>query len=169
MIPEKGFDLTLNAFSKLDSIHRYRLILGGDGPEKDNLIKIAKRLGINKKVEFPGWLSYESMARYLADCDIFILPRWRKELSSVILFEAMAMAMPTIVMGGGALEWLVGNNDLTFKENDAEDLANKIILVSRDLKVRKEYGVYCYERFMNNFNFKILAKELNNIFLKLFV
>lgn len=51
-IDEKGFDLLLHAFSQIDP--SCRLVLLGDGPLKNDLVRLAKALGLENRIVFPG-------------------------------------------------------------------------------------------------------------------
>src|SRR3989338_2180660 len=167
MIKEKGFDLVLKAFSLLTNKDKFRLVLGGDGPERDSLIKMAKDLGLENYVEFPGWVDYQAMVHFLVESDIFIVPRWRRECSAVIGLEAMTLGLPTLVFSGGGLEWIVGNPNLTFKTNDQADLAQKISALGTDNALRLRLGQHCFRRMSGVFHYSKLAQELEAIIFKL--
>lgn len=166
LIPEKGFDVLIRALAALLREREVQLTLGGQGPELERLKNLAAELGVADMVSFPGWVSYEQMAKFLAASDAFILPRWHHEVGSVILLEAMAFGLPCIVMDGGALEWLVGRDDLTFSAGDAGDLAKKIDGLVADSARRLSLGQYCRDRFVRTFHIKTLAPQLESVFTK---
>lgn len=165
LIPEKGFDIMIRAFALL--VGPYHLVIGGDGPEREHLINLVKELHLEEKVTFPGWLSYDEMISCLNQSNIFVLPRWRVELSSVILFEAMSLGLPCLVQSGGGLAWLVDNEKLIFEDKNEIDLAKKIEYLHAQKDQCSKLGEYCYNRINEEFGIEKLASELESIFIRI--
>ena len=99
------------------------LTISGGGPEADNLKFLTKELGLENAVRFPGWVQRAELYRLMNKADLFILPRWVLEYSSVLLMEAMMCGLPVVVPAGGGLEWIAGDGGITFRDDDVEDLA----------------------------------------------
>ena len=93
----KGLDFLLNAFKEVIVDAEARLIIGGDGPEKHNLLKLADSLSL--PVEFLGTIAYENLSKLYNEADLFVLPSFYEGLPLVAL-EAMACGTPTIVSDG---------------------------------------------------------------------
>jgi glycosyltransferase involved in cell wall biosynthesis len=163
MIPEKGFDDILRAFSLLEHKERFRLVLGGNGPEEMKLRELSATLGINPYVTFTGWIEKDEMLRRLAKADAFILPKWRIELTSVILIEAMALAIPSIVMAGGGLEWLAGDAGVTIPEGDTKALAARIEQIAADPALRMKLAENGLKR-LKEFDHESMAKKMEELF-----
>ncbi len=88
MVGKKGFDLLLRAFARLcERFPDCRLLLGGDGPERVALERLAVRLGIGQAVEFVGWI--DDAGAFLDRGDVFVLPS-RDEPFGIVVLEAMA-------------------------------------------------------------------------------
>ncbi|WP_085909934.1 glycosyltransferase [Kiloniella majae] len=88
---QKGFDLLLTAFAKLE-MHA-SLVLLGEGPDRDLLSSQAENLGISDRVLMPGFV--ESPADWLAHSDLFVLSsRW--EGFGHVIVEAMACGLPVV-------------------------------------------------------------------------
>lgn len=160
MIHEKGFDLVVRAVAELPEGKGVRFILSGDGPEREPLRSLARALGIEKQVEFPGWVAKERLLELLEIADIFILPRWRPELASMLLFEAMSFGIPCIVPGESALAWSAGNGALTFEDENSADLAKQIERLQRDAALRKELSKNALCR-LKEIDYRSVAKELD--------
>ena len=163
MIPEKGFDAVLNAFALLERKERFRLIMGGNGPEEGRLRALSAKLGLDPYVTFTGWIEKDQMLRHLADADIFILPKWRIELTSVILFEAMSLGKPSIVMAGGGLEWLVGDAGLAFPMDDVRALADRIMRLADDRALQTTCGENAMKRMQQEFDHATMAKRMEEL------
>ncbi len=86
--PEKGFPVLLQSIKMLhnDGL-KARLILGGDGPQRGNLLELINTLGLKDFVTLPGWI--DDTARFLDQSPFFVLPSWHEPFGIVIL-EAMA-------------------------------------------------------------------------------
>ena len=92
LVPPKGFDLLLRAFSRVEprSLH---LIVLGDGPERNNLLALARRLNISDRVRFPGAVS--DIACWYRRAVCFVLSS-RNEGWPNVLVEAMAAGCPVV-------------------------------------------------------------------------
>lgn len=83
---EKGFDLLLDAFSRL-SDRTIHLVLAGEGPARSDLVARARDLGIADRVHLPGWLA--DIHGILRRADVFVLSS-RYEGFPNVLLEAMS-------------------------------------------------------------------------------
>ena len=162
MIPEKGFELTIRALALLKHKERFQLTISGDGPEKDKLERLSKKLGLAQSISFPGWVPKNELATRLSTTDIFILPKWRMDLTSVLLLEAMIFAAPCVVPGKSAIAWVAGAGGMPFEDNNAEDLAKKIeeLVEQPELRIKLSRG--CLER-IRELNHVKMGHELERI------
>ncbi|MFH1822632.1 MAG: glycosyltransferase family 4 protein, partial [Patescibacteria group bacterium] len=142
LVKEKGFDLVVKAFNLLKNKDKYRVIIGGCGPEENNLKKMIKGLNLEKYFSLPGWITKEEMYNNLAEAHIFIFPRWWIEYGSVVLTEAMSLGLPCIIPAGGALEWLSKGGSWPYEPDNYKDLAKKIeeLENSADLRIKLAQG-----------------------------
>lgn len=147
MAPGKGFDLLLAAFSKLKDKDNFRLMLGGTGPEENLIRGMIGKLNLESYVELPGWMSKEELYKRLGQqADIFVQARWRKDMTSMSLQTAMLFGLPSIVPGGGGLQWVASGSAIYFKDNDIDDLASKIEQLAGDYDLRAKLSAQCYVR-----------------------
>lgn len=111
LIATKGIDLNLKAISQLIAKHHeLKHIVIGDGPQMDNLRRLASTLNLNNHVEFLGRLPHEDVMVHMASADIFSLPSWREGLG-VVYLEAMAHGKPIIACLGEGIEDVVTNGE----------------------------------------------------------
>lgn len=165
MAPGKGFDLLVSAFAKVRNKERFTLVLGGTGPEEPMVRKMIADLGIGQYVEMPGWVTRESLRKTLTErADIFIQARWRSDMTSLSLSEAMAFGLPSIVPAGGGLQWVAGNSALTFAPDDIDDLARKIEQLGNDAALREKLSRECFVRLHDaEVDYEKTIPELNRI------
>jgi len=137
MLPEKGFDILIRALSNVRNRQNYRLILSGGGEEKERLEKLTKELGLSETIFFSGWVEKEKLYQFFKEAHVFIFPKWWIEYGSAVLTEAFAFGLPSIIPGGGALEWLAKSSALTFHNDNVDELARQIEKLgeSRELRV----------------------------------
>lgn len=162
MIPEKGFDLIIKAFSLLKDKEHYRVIISGDGPDKERLQLLTSELGIDNYFSFPGWIEKDKLESLFLRANIFIFPKWWIEYGSALLTEALAYGLPCIIPGGGALEWLTEGNALTFKNNNVNELASRIEELGRNEKSRISLSMKSFER-IDTLDCRVLSKKLARI------
>ncbi len=146
MAPGKGFDLLLVAFSKLKNKEKFRLVLGGTGPEEHLVHRLVEDLHLQPYVEFPGWMTKDELYRRLRETDIFVQAHWRRDITSMSVMTALLFGLPSILPKGGGLEWIARGSALYFKEYDADDLASKIEHLGDEYELRATLSKHCYVR-----------------------
>jgi len=133
----KNFVSLLDALALIDD--KYLLRVVGDGPELSHVQEYAKKLGIEKKIDFMG--SRNDVPVILASSDIFILSSdWEGFPISII--EAMRAGLPIIASNvGGISEAVIENrNGYMVPRGDAELLSRAIRLLLSDKKKRQKMG-----------------------------
>ena len=91
---EKGFDRLLNAFAQSTADHpTWRLVIYGDGSQRENLLRQADKLGILDRFQLPGWV--QPLAEDLSKATLFCLSSRYEGFPSVLL-EAMSMGVPSL-------------------------------------------------------------------------
>lgn len=113
----------------LEKIKEARFVVVGDGPEKDNLIRLSQDLGISDKVRFAGRLSDDDLQRYTASADIYVSTSLSDGGLAASTAEAMACEIPVVITDfGNNSEWVENNKSgLLFKLQDFKGLADGII------------------------------------------
>jgi L-malate glycosyltransferase len=164
LVPRKRIDLLLCAFKRLGEGH---LTIGGDGPERQRLEKLAQVLGIASRVTFLGALSREKARSAYQEADVFVLAS-QHETFGVVCIEAIASGIPVIATRSGGTEdivdeqvgYLVPVNDeealatamariqtATFDPDNLHQIAQQRYspeVIAREY--RKLYGLYIDER-----------------------
>jgi len=73
-----------------------RWTLAGDGPERENILRLITRLGLTDRVSLPGFVSYESLPSLFKQADVYLQPSL-SEPWGLAVNEALAAGMPAIV------------------------------------------------------------------------
>lgn len=129
LVPWKGFDALIEIMPDLaKKISGLKLVIIGDGSEKENLESKIKNLGLEKRVLMTGKISHENLLLYLKAADIFVLNTGYEGLSHQLL-EAMAVGIPVVTtdVGGNPEIIIKGKNGLLVGRNNKEDLRNAIV------------------------------------------
>lgn len=107
----KNVSLLVDAFAKSYSHNeKFRLIIGGDGPDRLSLEQRVRRLGISSQVSFSGHLSRQAVMDAMLKADAFVLSS-QVETFSVVLIEALATGLPVISTRCGGPEDIVSHGD----------------------------------------------------------
>jgi len=111
MLPKKGFDNLIKAFA---IVHKEkpqsRLILGGDGPERESLQKLVQTLNIEDFVTFTGALSREGVRLLMAESAFFVLSS-HVETFGVVVIEALSQGTPVVATKCGGPESILTQED----------------------------------------------------------
>jgi glycosyltransferase EpsD len=135
----KNHKAVVQALSFLRNFNVYYIICG-EGPEKRNIEKIAKKLGVANNVRLLGYSTSVSMIMKVVD--VFAMPSMREGLP-ISLIEAMASGLPVLASKIRGITDLLSNsnNAHLFSFNDINEIANAIKIM-----VDKRKGNYIMER-----------------------
>jgi glycosyltransferase involved in cell wall biosynthesis len=123
----KGADTLLEAAAMLrDQGQPFHLTLAGGG-EVEAFQAEAKRLGLDGRTTFPGWVDREAAHDLLRRADIMLLPS-RAEGLPIAILEALALGTPTVTTPVGAIPEVLedGVHALLVEPGDAAGLARAI-------------------------------------------
>ena len=121
---EKRLDILIDAFAKLiKNMPDAVLTIVGDGPEKDNLELLSRKLNISKRVNFTGYQKKPAVAEMLRHHHALVLSS-EVETFGVALVEAMTAGLPVIATRCGGPESIVSlETGILVKRNDSVKLA----------------------------------------------
>ncbi|MGB0597258.1 MAG: glycosyltransferase [Rubripirellula sp.] len=172
LLPVKGFDAIIRSIAAgIQSGHRWRLWLAGDGPELGQLATIAREEGIENRVEFLG--QRDDVATLLTAADLFISASHSEGLS-LVLIEAMMAECPIIATPvGGAREVLrIQENGESpyaeiFQPCDTSGLTNAIINTLRNSEERTSKARQAKQWAEQQFSAQRMADEHLALYKKL--
>ncbi len=124
---QKNFELLLKGFAIVSKRAEARLMILGEGEDRPKLLALAQRLGIDDKLELPGFVPNPSA--YLARARLFVLTSHFEGLPTVLI-ESLAVGTPVVSTDcpSGPREILKGGQYGTLlQSNDAEELAAAIV------------------------------------------
>lgn len=140
-----------------------RLIQIGDGPQKEELKKFAKDLGISEQVYFPGLVPFEKIPKYLKAADIFCFASV-SETQGLVTMEAMAAGLPVVAVSGtGTTEIVQDGYTGILTENSPEALAQAILQLSTNRELYQKFHHAALETSLS-FDIAIQVQKLVNIY-----
>lgn len=91
--PQKDFPTLIRAFAEVRKVQQARLMILGDGPERQALTTLVSELGLTEDVAFPGFV--QNPYAYMAKAAVFVLSSAWEGLGNVLV-EAMAIGTPVV-------------------------------------------------------------------------
>jgi glycosyltransferase involved in cell wall biosynthesis len=124
LVLPKGIAVLIRAARRVDA----EFVVCGDGWRLEQMRRLARKLGVDERIEFRGWLSSEALAVELAEASLVAMPSLWPEPFGLVGIEAFAAGRPVIASAtGGVGDWLQdGVNGLTVRAGDERELAAAI-------------------------------------------
>ncbi len=163
-----GIDLLIEAFSivkKRICNKKIKLYIAGDGKERDNLEKLALRLGVSEYTVFLGRIPNTDVPKLLSSMNVFVALS-RKESFGVAALEAMAYGVPVVTSDvDGFLEVVPdGKAGYLVPSEDAESAAEKIIYLLENIDVANEMGRNGKQYVAEKYSWKESVDIMMNIY-----
>ncbi len=136
--PEKGVADLLRAMQRLPSL---RLIIAGDGPERERLQQLAAGLQL-ANVEFVGQIDGAELKRTIATSRFTVLPSHAYETLGKTILESYAQARAVVATDLGSRRELVhmGKTGLLYRTGDVDELVAAIQFLSSQPELAEEMG-----------------------------
>jgi len=127
-----------------------RLVMVGDGPDRPEAEAYARQQGFAEEVRFTG--KQLNISSVLECSDVFLLPSATESFGLAAL-EAMAHRVPVVASRVGGLPEVVRHGVDGFLEplGDVEAMAEDVLTLLRDTRMRKAFGVAAQERALTTF------------------
>ncbi|MCI9338224.1 MAG: glycosyltransferase family 4 protein [Lachnospiraceae bacterium] len=128
MADEKNVTFLLESLARVKALYKkpFRMLMVGDGPDREALEKQSRLLGLEDNVVFTGLIPNERIAVYFKAADAFLFAS-KTETQGIVVLEAFAGATPVIAVKASGVEDLVddGVNGILTGE-DTEEYAAKV-------------------------------------------
>ena len=163
LVKRKAIDVIIRALGEIPS-DKFKLIIMGDGPEKENLQTIVKKFGLEKRVIFLGFVEEAEKYKYLNCADIFTLTSMHEGFG-IVYIEAMFCGLPIICSNeGGQIDFLKHrHNAIIINVGDVNACKAAILLLNKNKKL--------YQKLSENNKLKIkdfYAEKIAKSYIKIF-
>jgi glycosyltransferase involved in cell wall biosynthesis len=173
IVHRHGVDLLVEAVARVrEKVPKVRLdIYGFRTPFLDQVLELAKRLGIDDIVQYHGPRTQIEIAQAIRDCHLGVVPNRYSAFTDINfptrLFEYIAMGRPVIAPAThGILDYFGPDEIITFKPDDVADLADRILWVDahRDaVPGLVERGAKVYRQHLWSAEKKYFVNEVSTI------
>ena len=160
---EKNLGKLIGAFARIEVEHSLRLVIAGDGPERQALEILVERMGLGERVLFLG--AVREPERALALYDIFALSSDTEQMPMTVL-EAMAAELPIAASDIGDIRLMVSpaNRGFIVAQNDEAALAVSLGALADDAKRRRDLGRLNRAYVRDTFPFSRMEDAYERIF-----
>jgi len=138
IVSQKGVAVLIRAAREVDG----EFVICGDGRQLQAMRSLARRIGVERRVHFKGWLGAEDLANEFASASVVVVPSLWPEPFGLVGIEALAAGRPVIASATGGIEdWLDdGISGLCVKPGDVDDLAQALNRLLADPDMQRTMG-----------------------------
>jgi 1,2-diacylglycerol 3-alpha-glucosyltransferase len=164
LAPEKNWRTLIEAVAlAIRSGAMLRLVILGEGPERNNLELFSHSLGIADYVEFLGETPFNDIPGFLKAADFFGFAS-TTETQGLVTMEALAAGLPVVAVNASGTRDVVENNGQGFLvDNDPQALANAIKQLLQSHELMKKFKAQALER-IQSFEIMTLTKRLIEVY-----
>jgi glycosyltransferase involved in cell wall biosynthesis len=162
--PEKGHRTLLDAWPKvLASVPASRLLVVGEGSERDSLEAQAALLGIGDRVVFTG--RRDDVPAVTAALDVAVLPSYR-EAQGLSVLEAMALSRPVVASAVGGIPEMIddGISGLLVPPMDPDPLAAAIVRLLTDHPFADTIARRGHDLVHERFCVELMVKAISDLY-----
>jgi len=158
-VGEKGFDLLINTFKRLDS-RDLNLVIAGDSDHETTYSRKLKELARGNGVILTGFIKGEKLHQLFSQARLFILPSYHEGLP-ISLLEAMSYKLPVLVSD------IPANKQVGLEEHCYFETGNENSLLERlSYSLRSDFNPVLYD--MSPYNWDRIALQTKGVYQKLF-
>ena len=146
-----------------------RLRILGSGPLKPSLVHLVKKLGLEGRVDFIGYVDNDELPRHLFHADIFVRPSL-SEGQGIAFIEAMAAGLPVIATPVGGIPDFLKDpaiagqvaTGLFCKPNDSKSIAKAVEQLIEDESLRKRIVRNALQMVREKYDWDLIAQEMKS-------
>jgi len=143
----------------------FTVLIGGKGPLTEYFKKLVFDLDVHDVVRFIGWISDDKLPLYYKAADVFVITS-EYEAGPLTMLEAGIRGVPLIVSNVSSGFMMIardGIDCLKYRLGDFNDLAEKILLLANDDRLRRRLSRGARE-FASLFKWDRIAEKTINVY-----
>lgn len=162
---EKGI---LNLVEAINNIPGARLIIAGDGPEKENIQAYIKEHKLEDRITLLGYLNQNDIRENIRKCRFVTVPSIWYENCPYSILETMEIGKPIIGSKIGGIPELIqdGINGFTYEHNDVSELTNKLKKLFNNDETVKQFSKNSKKIFIQNYSAEAYYNKLMAVYNK---
>ncbi|MBI2824602.1 MAG: glycosyltransferase [Planctomycetia bacterium] len=153
LIPRKALSLLLRAIAQLPEEVRCEVRVLGRGPLERRWKRLANRLGVDKRVQWLGWVPHHEALKQYAWADVFAFTSLRDTTGTVVL-EALSNGLPVVCLDHQGVHDVVTDEcgvkvPVTDRRQVVVDLRDALVRLAQDpiLRERLSHGALARARY----------------------
>ncbi len=171
---KKGVEYLIRAIPLvLEKLPNSKLLIVGDGPEKEKLTNLTKKLNLEEYVIFVGKLRLEDLPKFYATADVFVGPsivteKGDTEGLGIVFLEAIASGTCVIGSNVGGIPDIIKHNKtgLLVEQKNPKQLAHSIVSLLKNKKLQKKLNKNAI-RHISTYSWDIIASKFEKIYDKI--
>ena len=164
MVKRKNISDTLAILAELKNRYKFKFLIIGDGPERENLNELAKQYGLGSNILMMGNVSDEVKFQLLSLSDIFLSSAMHEGFGLVFL-EAMEAGIPIVCYNrGGQNDFLEdGKTGFLINLGDKKKFQKRVLEIINNDVLKSRMGVY-NKKLVQNFYIDVCAEKYISLF-----
>jgi len=139
LVRKRGIKTLIEAMPKIvKEFPEAKLVIAGEGPERQRLQRLVEKLGVSSHVKFLGLVPHEQIPNIIKSSKVIVVPSLIEGHSASII-EAMAAAKPVIATKVGGITEIIKNGEtgILVDPENPDQIAEAVIKVLRDRDLAK--------------------------------
>jgi glycosyltransferase involved in cell wall biosynthesis len=161
---EKSLDFLIKTFAKFTKNHpNVYFVIAGEGPERENLRSLIKKLKIGNKIFLLGLVPYSEIPNIYNGADVFIFAS-QTETEGMIVPEALSSGLPVLAVKDRVFEQFIeSGKDGFLVEKDEEVFNQHLDRLLKDENLRERMGKNARKK-AEQFSLDEIAKKFENLY-----
>lgn len=162
---EKGI---LNLIEAINNIPGARLIIAGDGPERENIQAYIKEHKLENRITLLGYLNQNDIRENIRKCRFVTVPSIWYENCPYSILETMEIGKPIIGSKIGGIPELIqdGINGFTYEHSDVTKLTNILMKLFGNDETVKQFSKNSKQIFIQNYSAEAYYNKLMTVYNK---
>ena len=159
----KGVDVLLESLALVSS--PFECVILGDGNHRPACERLARRLGLDDRVTFKGYVPQHELKAYFRECSVVAISSvWPEPIATVGL-EVMRYALPIVAFdAGGIRDWLLdGHNGFLVPWMDRATFASRIDRLLQDKSLARTLGLAGLRLVSDRYDFDDYLRDLESL------
>ena len=175
LVEKKGAEYLIKAMPfVLKRLPEAKLLIVGNGPEKNKLVNLARELNMESSVIFTGSILNKDLPRFYATADVFAGPsivteKGDTEGLGIVFLEVIASGLCVIGTNVGGIPDIIKHNKtgILVEQKNPGQLANAIVNLLKDKNLQKRLSKNAIQHVKNTYSWNIVAEKFAKIYSKI--
>ncbi len=167
LVEYKGTHLAIAAVEKLKQKgYQVKLLIAGEGEQKESLIQQVKDLKLENEVAFLGWVGGKDKIKFYKEIDIALVPTMN-DTQPLAILDAFAWGKPVVASNHISVQQIIrqGENGLMARCGDGDDLVEQLKTCINQPEILEKYAEEGHQEAVQHYSFSAIAEKLSNFLL----